>query len=152
MGKRQRTEEIDGKSIALEDIKEEPSGEGFNFAEAIPLAITAGIVSPPARAPVPTPKPEPKPKLAEEEEDDLDDDEDKDEQVNFEFVLRKFAKVMKEEAAGMSISRISDMARDLGALYELYVGMNRNINCATAKRQKIANSGTTLLQDLSSKD
>jgi hypothetical protein len=150
MGKRQRTEENDGKSIALEDIKEEPEAvaqEGFNFAEAAPLAIHAGIV-----APVPKARVVAVAEPTEEDEDDLEEGEKKGGQVDFDFVLRKFAEVMKAEAAGMSIGRISEMARDLGALYELYVGMNRNINCATAKRQKIANSGTTLLQDLTNRE
>lgn len=140
MGKRQRTED-EGQAIDLKDIKEEPLPE-----PAIALA-------PPTPTPAPTPAPAaiPASQKIEEEEDDLDDDGYANGdivQVHYDYVLRQFAEVMKTQAAGMSISRISELARDLGAIYELHAGMNRNLNCVTNKRQKIANSGTTLLHDL----
>lgn len=131
MSKRKR---IEDETVDLKDIKEEPAAD-----VAIP------IVPPPICQGPPNPPPQ---QEEPEEEDDFDDEPGV---VQFDYVLLEFAKTMKAQAAGMTIKHIADLARDIGALYELQVGMNRNLNCATTKRQKIANSGTTLLHDLREK-
>jgi hypothetical protein len=138
-----------GKAVRLEDIPADdtPTQE---TAAAIPNLVPPVPVKAEQKAPVADSAEDEEEEFDPEEEDGdaLDALEADDGTVNFQTVVDRFARTMKARAARMSVSDIAELARHVGIIYELQAQMTRNINCATNKRQKIANTGTTFLTDL----
>lgn len=144
-----------GKAVRLEDI---PADDTPAQETAAPIPNLVTPVKAEQKAPAPIPAVPAAADSAEDEEEEFDPEEEDgdaldaleadDGTVNFQTVVDRFARTMKARAARMSVSDIAELARHVGIIYELQAQMTRNINCATNKRQKIANTGTTFLTDL----